>query len=717
MRDKKKVIKKWNAPSVFLRVVFISFLIILIQLTYISMFPKLYGYNMDKFAKARNTYSTTLYAKRGTVFDNEGNTLALNVASYTVIAYLSDTRTGKNATPLHVVDKQLTARKLAPYLNMSEEYILSLLNKDVYQVELGPGGRGITELVKEQIEELKLPGIDFKETYKRYYPNGDFASYVIGYAKQYEEKDTDGFVNTKIVGELGIESKYNKLLTGTNGYLTYQRDRYGYKIPDTKENRLEAINGNDVYLTIDSNIQRFVESAMQELKAYEPTWANITLMNAKTGEILATSSLPSFDPNLRNVTNYQSPIVTYTFEPGSTMKTFAYMCAIDSGKYNGNQTVNTGSLMIGDDEVRDWNRTGWGYITLDKGFVYSSNVAASTIVQNVINKSELRDCYNKYGFGTLTGIELSSESSGTLGFTYPIEVAAASFGQGITTTVLQQLQGLTIIANNGKLVKPHIVKKIIDPLNKDVVYESNIEKSNQLVKTSTVEYIKNLLDQVVNDTNDMNRSGQQFMMPGYDIIGKTGTAQIANGGGYLQGWNDYIYSFSGMYPKDNPEIIIYAAIKQPNNGSNSAIATAVKEIITNTTKYLNIFNNIDNHSNVESIKLKSYINKNTTTVETELQSHNINIIKIGNGNKIIKQYPEKGKEVLSYNKVILITNDNNYSIPDLTGWSKKDCESLFKILNINYTYEGNGYVTSQIINENNTVHITLQDKYNTQEAE
>ncbi|MDD6388024.1 MAG: penicillin-binding transpeptidase domain-containing protein [Bacilli bacterium] len=711
MRDKKKNVKKWNAPAYFFRVVFISFLIIFAQLTYISMFPNLYGYNMDEFAKARNTYSTKLYAKRGTIFDNEGNTLALNVASYTVIAYLSETRTGKSSTPLHVVDKQLTAKKLSPILNMSEEYILSLLNKNAYQVELGPGGRGITELVKEQIEELNLPGIDFKETFKRYYPNGDFASYVIGYARQYEETDSDGYTNTSIVGELGIESKYNKLLTGTNGKLTFQRDRYGYKIPDTKEDRIEAIDGSDVYLTIDSNIQRFVESAMQNIKGYEPTWANITLMNAKTGEILATSSLPSFDPNLRNVSNYQNPIVTYSFEPGSTMKTFSYMCAIDSGKYNGNTLVNTGSLMIGDDEVRDWNRTGWGSISLDKGFVYSSNVAATTIVQNVINKSELRDCYEKYGFGKITNIELSHEAAGNLNFTYPIEVATASFGQGITTTVLQQLQGLSIIANDGKMIKPHIVSKIIDTNNNEILYEGTIQKSDQLVKKSTVEYIKNLLDQVVNDTSDWNRSGQQFMIPGYDIIGKTGTAQIGTNNGYLQGWNDYIYSFAGMYPKNDPEIIIYAAVKQPNDGSNNSIANAFKEIVINTTKYLNIFDSFDNNSSVENIVLKSYKNKDTNKVEEELKSKNIDVIKIGNGNKIIKQYPKSGSEVLSYQKVMLVTNDTNYELPSLYGWSKQDCKNLFKLINRNYITEGNGYVTSYEMLEDGTVKLLLNNKW------
>ena len=715
MVNKKTTKKVWNAPKYFLNVVFFTFIIISLQLIYITMFPTIYGINMDDFASARNSYSTKLYAKRGTIFDNDGNTLALNVSSYTVIAYLSESRTGKSKTPLHVVDKELTAKKLSPILNMSEEYILSLLNRDSYQVELGPGGRGITELVKEEIEALNLPGIDFIETFKRYYPNGNFASYIIGYAKQYTNEDKEGNSDLKLVGELGIESKYESILNGTDGSLTYQRDRYGYKIPDTVEQRIDAIDGADIYLTIDSNIQRFVESAMEDMKAYSPEWATIAMMDAKTGEILAASSIPSFNPNIRDITNYQNPLVTYTFEPGSTMKTFSYMCAIDSGKYDGNKVVGTGSVIIEDAEVRDWNRTGWGYITLDKGFIYSSNVATSSLVSNVISKGELNDCYNKFGFGKITDIELSKEAAGIVDFTYPIEVATAAFGQGITTTVLQQLQGMTIIANNGKLVKPHIVKKIVDVNNNETIYESSIERSNQLVKTSTVTYMKNLLNEVVNGA-DWNRTGRGYMMPGYDLIGKTGTAQIAGKNGYLQGYNDYIYSFSGMYPKDDPKIIIYASIQRPVYGANQGITNAVKEIITNTTKYLNLFDTDDNKSKTIKTKLESYKNKNTTKVVTKLENNGIDVIKLGEGTKIIDQYPKQGTNVLSNDRVILITNDKNIKLPSLIKWSKKECINLFNLLNIKYKINGDGFVTEQSIkagtniNDITEIEIKLENK-------
>ena len=720
MREKNKQKNTWNAPKIFLYIVFISFFVVILQLLYVSLCPKLYGIDMDNFAANRNTYSTTLYSKRGTFYDSEENILALNVASYTVIAYLSETRTGSNPTPLHVVDKEATAKALSPLINMTEDRILELLNKDVYQVELGPGGRGISELVKEEIEELKLPGINFVETYKRYYPNGDFASYIIGYAKKYDKVDDDGSNKSEIIGELGLESKYNDWLTGTNGFLKYQQDRFGYKIPDTKEERVDALNGANIYLTLDSNIQRFAESAIKDMQAnYNPKWGTIAVMNAKTGDILAASTIPSFDPNERNITNYQSPLVTYAFEPGSTMKIYSYLCAVDSGKYNGSMPVQTGSISIGDDEVRDWNRTGWGTITLDQGLLYSSNVAASTLTQKVINKSELRDCLEKFGFGEATGVELSNEAEGSINFVYPIEVATASFGQGITATVMQQLQGMSILANDGQLVKPHIVKKVVDSNNGDILFESSIERSGQLVQKTSVAKIKDLLYQAVNGS-DPNATGQYYKLDGYNILGKTGTAQIASPtGGYLSGDNDYINSFVGMYPANNPQIIIYVAIQQPTWGGSSGVIAASKEMIINITKYLNLFDDGTISSNVDTYQLGTYKSKDTETVVNELKSHKINVIKIGNGNKVINQYPASGSTVLSYDKVILVTNDDKKVVPNLVSWSKKDAINIMKMLNIEYQLDGSGYVVAQDIKEGTSIteglkiKLTLADKYNT----
>ena len=369
----------WKFPKVVFTMFLVVFLCLYIQYAYLSLSPVVYGKNMDKFAAERSTYETIIQAKRGTIFDRDNNPLALNVSSYTVIAYLDENRSKNSTVPLHVVDKEKTAEALAPILNMEKDYILSLLTRDVKQVELGPGGRGITELKKEEIQNLSLSGIGFIESQKRYYPNGNFASYVLGYAKTVStDTDGNGIEDAEVIkGELGIESKYDETLKGTDGYIKYQKDRFGYKIPDTKEEKVEEINGSDIYLTIDSNIQRFTESAIKEQSnIYNPEWMLIAVMDAKTGEILASSSSPSFDPNVRDISNYENPLSSYSYEPGSTMKTYTYMCAIEKGTYNGSLTYKSGSIVVDKENnvISDWNPLGWGNLTFDQGYAYSSNI-------------------------------------------------------------------------------------------------------------------------------------------------------------------------------------------------------------------------------------------------------------------------------------------------------------------------------------------------------
>ena len=681
---------------------------------------------MDKFAKARNTVTKTLYAKRGTIYDKDGNTLALNVYSYTVVAYLSDTLTTDPKNPKHVVDKKTTAEKLAPLLNMTAEYIERLLNTDAYQVELGPGGRGITELKKEEIQELELPGIGFIENEKRYYPNGDFASYIVGYAKQYDKVVRDGdssSIQTTIVGELGIEAKYDDLLKGTNGSLKQQQDRYGYQIPDTKEYKTPAIDGSNIYLTIDSNIQRFLESAIKEYaNEYNPEWMMITAMDAKTGKILGTASSPSFDPNLRNITNYENPLVSYVYEPGSTMKTYTYMCALEKGTYDGNATYQSGYYKIGEDTVNDWNRTGWGTVTFDKGYEYSSNVGIANILNRFINKDDLKACLKRYGFGQKTGIELAREQTGDISFNYPIEVATAGFGQGITTTQIQNLQALTIIANNGKMLKPHIIEKIVDPNTGKVTYQSKKEESKQLVKQSTVDKMKELMWNTVHGT-DAGTTGTAYNIEGFDVIGKTGTAEIFDNetGAYLTGKNAYIFSYSGMYPKDDPEIIIYGAMRKPSWGESRGLYKAIREIMESIAKYRNMFGDTENENNIVTYQIPSYLSKNKDDVIKDLQTQNITPVIIGNGSKIIRQYPEKSSLVMTGDKVMLLTNDENVTLPNLNGWSRGDVAHLCDLLNIKVEFEGHGYATSQSIQEGTkiagteTLKITLQEKYNTED--
>ena len=730
MKTRKIKNANWKFPKIVFLIFLVFIFVLFIQLSYLSLSPTIYGINMDEFALNRNTISGILPASRGNIYDSSGTILAQNVSSYTVIAYLDESRTGNSKTPLHVVDKETTAKKLSEVLGKDEDDLLYLLKtfseQGKYQVELA---HGITEMNKEAIENLNLPGIDFVENYKRYYPNGDFASYVIGYAKTNEnvETDEDGYtkVTYEIDGELGIEAKYNDLLKGKDGYLSYQSDRFGYKIPDTKETRIEATNGANIYLTLDSNIQRFLETAVKAVNSeYKPDWMMITVMDAKTGDILGTASTPSFDPNIRDITNYESPLVTYLYEPGSTMKTYTYMCAIEKGTYDGSATYESGSIEVEGTKISDWNGgRGWGTVTYDKGYEYSSNVAITNILQKFIDKDDLKSCLESYGFGSYTNIELPREMLGNIEFNYPVEVAAAGFGQGITTTAIQHLRALSMISNEGRMLSPHIVDKIIDPNTGKTIYESKTEQSDQVVSVSTVNKIRELMYNTVNGT-DVGTTGSAYKTDSTVVIGKTGTAQIYDNetGGYLKDSNGYIYSFSGMFPASDPQYIIYAAIKRPNVGSSSVLAKQVKSVIENIVKYRNLQDDTGKNTNVKSLTVESYKNKKTDEVIQSLEDYKLNIIKMGSGDYIIDQYPLKGEKIISGDKFFIKTNSDTYTMPSIIGWSKKDVQTLCNMLSISCTFNGYGYVTSQGINEGTTLNndlkldVALSDKKSIIEA-
>ena len=715
---------KWKTPMVVFCVFLVFILILFLQYVYLALSPNVYGINMQEFAANRNTYSSLLHAKRGTIYDSQGDILAQDVSSYTVIAYLDESRTGSSTTLHHVADKQMTAEALAPLLNMEVDEILDLLNRDAYQVELGPGGRGITEILKKKIEELNLPGIDFIESYKRYYPNGDFASYIVGYAKKQNvdiELDNTTKQEEMLVGELGIEVKYNDLLKGMNGYLSYQQDRYGYKIPDTPEINEPAVDGSDIYLTIDANIQRILESVVDEnVELYEPEWITINVMDAKTGDILGSASSPSFDPNKLNLTNYENPLTSFVYEPGSVMKIYTYMCAIEKGTYKGDELYKSGHINIEGTNIYDWNDVGWGEITYDRGFILSSNVATSNIMQKWLTKDELKSCLESYGFGSTTGVELPRELAGSLVFNYPVEVAAASYGQGITTTPIQHLQALSIIANDGYMVKPKIVSKIVQ--NGEVTYERQVDKSKRIVSQSTIDKIKELMYNAIND-EEGGAIGLAYRVDGLDIIGKTGTAEIydSENGGYLTGWLDNLYSFSGMFPADDPEIIMFVSVKRPNNGSNIGIKTMTQSAIESIAKYKGYISNDTNDDTINDVKIGNYINLNSEEVLKDLEKKGLNVILLGNGERIIKQYPASGTTLLTGDKVFLLTSDKEILMPDLLGFSRIEAIALLDLIDVKYEINGYGFVTEQSIKAEeqitDKITLTLKQKHKEEDEE
>lgn len=699
---------------------FFLFLILIIRLCYLCLVDyKVGDSTITAFITNRNTKEEVIMPKRGTIYDVNGNILANDVVSYTLVAYLSTKRVDASGNKNYVEDIEDTSNKLAGVLNVTAEEIKNILENgkenNKYQVEFGTFGKGLTELTKEEIDKLNLQGIDFIKDTKRYYPNGDFASYILGYTVLKEDEDN----NKWITGELGLEEYYNEELTGKSGYITYERDKYGYKIANGREYKKPADNGNDIYLTIDSNIELFIENAVKEAsKKSEAEWVVMAAMNAKTGEILGYASTPSFDPNLRNMTSYIDPVSTLTYEPGSTMKIFSYMCAIDSGKYDGTTKYMSGSKTYTSEAdgkettINDWKREGWGEITYDEGFALSSNIAVANIVENVITKEELKTCYAKYGFGTKTGFTMNREETGEIDYNYQIEAAIAGYGQGITTTAIQHLQALTIISNNGTMLKPYIVDKIVDTDTGKTIYTGKSKKTEDVVSESTVAKMKELMASVING-DSTNSTGYAYYMDGYSLIGKTGTAQIYDytSGKYMSGTSDYIYSFSGMFPEENPEIILYAAIKRPKDTTNY-VAPMIRETEQNITKYLNIE---EESKDKNSYIVESFFNSNVNETKNYLENKGLKVLIIGDGNKIIDEYPSVNSIIYEDDLVILKTNGNTKKMIDLTSYSYKEVNNILKMMDVSFILEGTGYVYEQSISPGeditDTVTIKLKDKY------
>ncbi len=670
--------------------------IAIIKLSYVVLSNDVDGTDLTAFANSRNTVSETLPAKRGTIYDYYGEVLAQNVNSYTVIAYLSASRTTDESNPQHVIDKENTANAIAPLINMTPEQVLALLNKDLYQVELGPGGRGITELVKKQIEELNLPGISFISDTKRYYKMGNFASYIIGYARNNE--------NNEITGEMGIESYYDNKLKGKDGEKTYQQDAYGYQLPDNNKHPVlttEAEDGEDIYLTIDNNIQLIAENAVYSLTdSHKLDWVTFSVMEAKTGAIVASATSPSFNLNtLDNIESYLNPLTSYTYEPGSTMKIFSFMSAIENGIYKGEDTFDSGTIKLADGTViKDFNNTGWGKITYNTGFAYSSNVAATKLAQQLGTK-KLKTFYENLGFGKITGLELPGELAGKVTFNYESELANASFGQGITTTPVQTLQALSSLANNGTVLKPYIVDKIVDG-NGNVTYQGKRTELNTVASKDTIDQVKSLMYDVV--YNGLS-SSKYFAADNVTVIGKTGTAQIASpNGGYLSGTYDYIKSFAGLFPYEDPEYIIYISVKQLI-GDTKDIATVVSDSIEEIAKYKNLVETSSDIDETKIINLSNYISKETALTVDLLEKKGIKPVILGDGKYIINQYPLKNSHVTYNSKVFLLTNGNTYVMPDVSKWSCNEIVTFCKMIGLKYKINGYGSVSSVSIATNATI--------------
>jgi penicillin-binding protein 2B len=646
-------------------------------------------------AKAQQKYNREgiLTASRGIIFDRNGEVVAEDTASYKLVAIL-DKRMSKNSKkPLHVVNPRKTAEELSKYIKMDEEDLYKRLKMKAFQVEFGKAGRDIDLATKKKIEALHLPGINFLRDSKRYYPNGIFASHLVGYV---EPKKGSNIIE----GKMGIEKTLNSQLTGKDGKMDYESDLWGYILPDGKQKVTPAKNGNDVYLTIDNKIQTFLEDAMNKVaKEYKPKKIIAIVADPKTGEILAMGQRPSFDAKTKEGIDksWHNEAIENSFEPGSTMKIFTLSAAVQENKFNPNEKYMSGSYKVTpkSQAVHDWKTSGWGSITFLEGLQRSSNVGFAKLANEKLGFDKLREYLTKFGFDKPTGIDLPDETSGKILYQYPIEKATTAFGQGTAITPIQQIQAATAVANDGRMMKPHVVEKIVDHDSGKIIVKKQPEVAGTPISAATAKKVRDYLETVI--TSDKGTGHAHYQIEGYSVAGKTGTAQIPDpNGGYLTGPSNYVFSFLGMAPKNDPKLIVYVAVQQPDIDDYTKGAIPVSEIFNpvmkNSLQYLNIQPSTVEKPTAE--KLPNLTGENVGETVKNLKEKGFIPVVLGKGTKIIKQLPEPGTSILEGEKIILQTEGETIA-PDMTGWSLRDVMKVSSIAGLQLNTKGTGYVVKQ----------------------
>lgn len=677
------------------------------------------GVNVRKYKDGSTTKSETIYASRGKILDRDGEVIAQDMATYRIIAYLDKSRKGIGDSVAYVDKPKETSQKLAEILNADEEVLYKYLTQEnMYQTYLGNAGSNLTTTQKEAIEKLGLHGIEFEKSVQRVYPTGMFASHLIGFA-QSEDVETDGKIEKKIIGKMGIEQYLNEELTGKDGKKTYNKDGKNNVIAGT-ENIVNPIDGNDVYLTIEKDIQVALEDAldstMKEMNC-KRAWAII--MEVKTGKILGWASYPSFDLNEKNITNYQNMISESQYEPGSVMKSFTYASAIDSGVYNGNATFRSGKFhftVVNGKAVRVPSATGslgtigdaegndWGYISYDEGLIRSANTGICSLLTEVVEPEVFEKYLTKFGFFKEVGVEGVNEAKGQKVFNYPIEKLTTGFGQGSTVTALQLMQAYSAIFGNGKMVKPYYIDKIVDPYTNEIIYQGKKEYTGQPIKKETAKLMREKLYGVFNSPYG---TGKAWKLDGVEMVGKTGTGETVDENGHYSHSN-YIKSVMVGAPADDPEIMMYYAYEGShyrvydtkffkNAFKQALISTGVTSESTTTSDVTTDYDTWQEYT------MPSLTNHTLEYAYGKLNGMDINKIVIGNGTSVVKQYPEKESTIVTKQNVFLLTEGTTITMPNMIGWTRKDVQTFANIAKVKISIKGSGTVVSQSVNAGTAV--------------
>ncbi|MBH1024882.1 penicillin-binding transpeptidase domain-containing protein [Enterococcus faecium] len=675
------------------------FFLFAVRFSYIVIGGHVAGTSLAEKTKQLYQGSEVVKAKRGTIYDRNGVALAEDASSYSIKAILSKTYTSGDKK-LYVEEKNFDkiAEILHKNLSIDKKDALNILEdgakKELYQVEFGSYGKNISQETKQNIEaDMKkegVAGLYFVDHQARMYPNGVFSSHFIGYAVP--DKDENG-----LVGKLGLESAYNDILSGKDGKIIYQKDNFQNPLPGTVAEEEKAVDGQDIYTTLDSRLQSYLETLMDQVnEEYQPEELTAVLMKAKTGEILAMGQRPTFNPEtMEGLTGkdaiWRNFLVQDSYEPGSTMKVFTTAAAIEEGEFNENETFQSGKIQVEDATINDHDFGEKGVLTMRQALSWSSNVGMVILEQRLGGR-----WYNylqKLGFGQSTHSGLDDEVNGALPTLNIVDRAMSAYGQAVGVTNFQMMKAFTSIANNGTMIQPRYISKVVDPQTGEE-RTTQTEVLGQPFSKETTEKVREYMRDVVESENYGSAYGV-YSVPGYNVSAKTGTAQIASDtGGYQTGDTAYLYSIVEMVPSEDPDYVLYLTMKHPKTYDRMALAKIANPLMKRAMDFKETEEDSDTETKTEKVSVADYRNLEADVAAADAQKSGLQPVVIGNGKKVQKQSTANVDQLISGEKLILYTGGDKL-MPDVTGWSKADIMKLGKILGIEVSFDGDGYCVKQ----------------------
>ena len=617
----------------------ISAFIIAISLLFIALIVRLFfvstldSQRLQNMALSQWTRDLPITAERGKIYDTSGATLAVSFTTYDV--YLR----GRE-----IKDASKVAQFLSKKLNMSYDLIYSkatITNVSEVLVKLQ-----VDSDTAKSISLENISGIFLSESIERYYPYGNLLTQILGYT------------TIDNVGQAGIEAYFNNVLSGQDGYFLVQSDLQGKEIDNSLRTYVDSVAGDNITLTIDVNIQSIVESVLEKVMVEQQAKsASCIIMDATTGEIVASSSKPSFDLNdiprddtASLLDMSRNRLVVDVYEPGSTFKILTMASALESGNAHlSDHFYCGGSATVDGQRIRCWKTIGHGSIDLTQGLVNSCNCVFMALSQRM-GVDVFYDYLQSFGLGSATGVQIASESSGILmnkQNVKNVDLARIGFGQAVAVTPLQLVTAVCSAVNGGKLYVPSIIKRITssDGVNK-YIFEPVLK--NTTISQSTSNTLNEMLKKVVNKTEEYS------FVPGYDVGGKTGTAQKYENGTIARG--KYVSSFIGTYPASNPKYVMLFLVDEPGAGAyyGSVVAAPYgKEILANIIEYLGDEKITDVETKYAT--MPDVVGKSLTEAIKMLNDLGISYEIDGDGGIVLEQLPPAGTSLSKGSTILLRT--------------------------------------------------------------